>query len=295
MDNDNTGTIIRGVGGFYHVDTGSEIVECRARGIFRKNNIKPCVGDDVTFERTEDTEDITGVITSIRERKNHFLRPPVSNIDQFIVVCALADPDPNYTVLDRFLIAAEMENVDIVICFTKTDIASDSIIEAAKEVYSDVYPLLFLDARRHEDVQDIIPYLFEKKSALAGPSGAGKSTILNTLRSDAGAKTGAVSEKTGRGRHTTRHVELFRMEFGGMVFDTPGFTSFDIPEIEPADLTELYPDLYRYVESCRYKGCLHDQEPGCGVREAVEQGDIHPLRYQSYLEQLTQLRNNRKY
>ncbi len=292
---DNTGTIIRGVGGFYHVDTGTEIVECRPRGIFRKQKIKPCVGDEVSFERTEDTEEVTGVINSIAERKNHFLRPPVSNIDQFIVVCALADPDPNFTVLDRFLLAAERENVEIVICFTKMDIASEARISEAREIYQDVYPLIFLDARKHENVQDMIPYLFDKKSALAGPSGAGKSTILNTLRNDSEARTGTVSEKTGRGRHTTRHVELFRMEFGGMVFDTPGFTSFDIPDMEPEALSELYPDLYRYEGNCRFKGCLHDAEPECGVRAAVEQGDIHPLRYRSYIEQLGLLRNSRRY
>ena len=292
---ENKGTIIRGIGGFYQVDTGTELVECRARGIFRKKNVKPCVGDEVSFERTEDTEDNTGVITEIGERKNHFLRPPVSNIDQFIVVCALADPDPNFIILDRFLIAAEREAVDIVICFTKTDIAAPHIIEEAREVYSNVYPLIFLDARDHENVKDMIPFLFDKKSALAGPSGAGKSTILNTLRNDSGARTGSVSEKTGRGRHTTRHVELFRMEFGGMVFDTPGFTSFDIPEMETAELAGFYPDIYRYAENCRFKGCLHDQEPDCGVREAVERGDIHPLRYQSYKEELELLRNSRKY
>ena len=295
MDSDNTGTIIRGIGGFYHVDTGDTIVECRARGLFRKQNIKPCVGDEVIYELTEDTEELTGVITSIMERKNHFLRPPVSNIDQFIVVCALADPDPNYIILDRFLLAAERESVDIVICFTKKDIAEESVIERVKEIYHDVYPLIFLDARDHENVKDMIPYLFDKKSALAGPSGAGKSTILNTLRKDSGAKTGAVSEKTGRGRHTTRHVELFRMDFGGMVFDTPGFTSFDIPDIQTENLAELYPDLYRYADNCRFKGCLHDREPECSVSTAVERGLIHPLRYKSYLEQLQLLKNSKKY
>lgn len=291
----NKGTIIRGVGGFYLVDTGEEQVECKARGIFRKKNLKPCVGDEVEIEYTQDTEEVTGVITRIAERYNHFQRPPVSNIDQFIVVCALADPDPNFTVLDRFLIAAELENVDIVICFTKTDLAGEEIKKRAVDVYQGVYPLIFTDAREHDTVKELIPYLADKKSALAGPSGAGKSTLLNTLRSDTGVKTGSVSEKTGRGRHTTRHVELFRMEFGGMIFDTPGFTSFDTPELEPAVLSELFPDLYRFSENCRFKGCLHDREPDCAVRAAAEEGEIHPIRYKSYLEELKLIRENKKY
>lgn len=293
---DNEGTIVRGVGGFYYVDTGEEIVECRARGIFRKANVKPCVGDEVTIERTQDTDKAAGFITEIHERRNNFARPPVSNVDQFIVVSALADPEPNYKVLDKFLIAAEMRGIDIVICFTKADLVDDDTIEKAREVYSNVYPLLFLDARDPEQLKDLVPYLFEKKSALAGPSGVGKSTILSTLRRDSSIQTGSVSEKTGRGRNTTRHVELFRMtDFDAMIFDTPGFTSFDLPDLEPAELAEYYPDIYRYAEGCRYNGCLHDREPDCRVTEAVKRGDINSHRYNSYIEELHELQARKKY
>jgi ribosome biogenesis GTPase len=295
---DNEGTIVRGVGGFYYVDTGEHTVECRARGIFRKENIKPCVGDEVSIELVQDSDTLSGVITEIHERKNNFTRPPVSNVDQFIVVSALANPEPNYRVLDKFLIAAEMRNIDIVICFTKKDLVGGGTIERARDVYSSVYPLLFMDARDPECVRDIMPYLFDKKSALAGPSGVGKSTILRTLRRDSSIQTGSVSEKNKRGRNTTRHVELFKMtDFNGMIFDTPGFTSFDLPDIEPGELAEYYPDIYRYAGSgkCRFNMCLHDREPGCCVTEAVERGDINPYRYQSYIDELHELQQRKKY
>ncbi len=286
------GTIIRGVGGFYYVDTGTEVIECRARGKFRKENLKPYVGDFVELERSGDQ----GFITRIGDRKNLFPRPPVANVDQFIVVMALADPDPNFTVLDRFLTAAERNGVDVVICFTKADIAGNSIRKRAEDIYTDLYPLLFMDARNPEDIRDLVPYLFEKKSALAGPSGTGKSTILSKLRQDREILTGSVSDKTGRGRHTTRHVELFSLDFGGMVFDTPGFTSFDIPDLEPSELQDLYPDIERYSRGlCRFNGCLHVSEPGCRVQQAVQEGDIHEERYRSYVRELERIREQRKY
>ena len=289
------GIIVKGIGGFYYVDTGNgEIVECKARGLFRKDNIKPCVGDevDVSVGLTSDE----AVITDIHPRRNHFLRPPVSNVDQFVIVTAMADPAPNFTVLDRFILTAEAENVEIVLCFTKKDLASFKSMKQIREIYGSIYPHLFVDARDPVSVEKLIPFLQGKKSALAGPSGAGKSTILRTLRRDETIQTGSVSEKTGRGRHTTRHVEIFGMGFGGMVFDTPGFTSFDLsPDIEEEVLQELYPEFAGYRERCRFKGCLHWQEPDCAVREAAEKGSIHPLRYESYRKELELLRQEKKY
>ena len=288
------GIIVKGIGGFYYVDTGDEIVECKARGLFRKENIKPCVGDEVDISIGLASDN--AVITEIRERKNYFLRPPVANVDQFVVVASLADPAPNYTVLDRFLMTAEAGGLDILLCFTKKDLASFKIMKTAADIYGKLYPHLFLDAREERSVDGLIPYLKGKKSALAGPSGAGKSTILRTLRGDESIQTGTVSEKTGRGRHTTRHVEIFRMEFGGMMFDTPGFTSFDLSEeVGEEDLQELFPEFREYRSACRFNGCLHLQEPDCAVREAVENGKIHPQRYDSYKEEMALIRQRKKY
>lgn len=289
------GTIIKGIGGFYYVDTGEEIVECKARGLFRKENMKPCVGDEVDISIGLSSDDV--VISRIKERKNHFLRPPVSNVDQFVVVTALVDPEPNQRILDRFIVCAEAKNVDVVLCFTKKDAAGFKAVKQMADTYKGVYPYVFVDGRDPSSVSDLIPYLKDRKSALAGPSGAGKSTILRTLRgNDEKILTGSVSEKTGRGKHTTRHVEVFSLEFGGMVFDTPGFTSFDIfSEIGEDELQEYYPEIAAYRSGCRFKGCYHLSEPGCAVRKAVSEKKIHPARYGSYVTEMELLKQKRKY
>lgn len=284
------GTIVKGIAGFYYVDTGEQIYECKARGVFKNKNEKPVVGDEVDLDTSGDT----AVITKLHKRSNEFIRPPVANVEQFVVVSALADPKPNLVVVDKFLAVAEMNDVDIVLCFTKKDLVSDDEIQAIREIYDGVYPLVFLDVTSEAGVEDLIPYLRDKKSALAGPSGVGKSTILNALRKDIEVETGSVSDKTKRGRHTTRHVELFSLDFGGMVFDTPGFTSFDVPDVDEADLQFLFPDIDRYRGQCRFNGCRHLQEPGCAVREAVEEGDIHQLRYRSYCSQIDEIRERER-
>ncbi|MGN1350948.1 MAG: ribosome small subunit-dependent GTPase A [Anaerovoracaceae bacterium] len=286
-----TGVIVKGIAGFYYVDTGDCVVECKARGVFKNEKLKLAVGDEADVELSPDGK--SGVIVKIHERKNLFQRPPVANVEQFVVVTALADPRPNLAVVDKFLAAAEMNNVDVVLCFTKKDLVSEEMILTMKEIYSSVYPVVFLDLTDQNGVQDLVPYLYEKKSALAGPSGVGKSTILNALRRDSespAAQTGSISEKTKRGRHTTRHVELFPMDFGGHVFDTPGFTSFDAPEVSEDELQELFPEIARYMGSCRFNGCRHLNEPDCAVRKAVEEGEIHKKRYESYCAQMEELR-----
>ena len=216
-----TGTIVKGIAGFYYVDTGEKVYECKARGAFKNAKLKPSVGDIADIDIARGDAD-TGVVVKIHERRNYFLRPPVANIEQFVVVSSLTDPKPNFSVIDKFLAVAEMNNVDIVLCFTKSDLVSEKEIDYMKEVYSSCYPVVFLDLKQENGINDLMPYLFEKRSALAGPSGVGKSTILNALRSRQDpdheeVETGAVSEKTKRGRHTTRHVELFKMDFGGAV------------------------------------------------------------------------------
>lgn len=293
-----TGTIVKGIAGFYYVDTGEKVYECKARGAFKNAKLKPAVGDIADIDIARGDAD-TGVVVKIHERRNYFLRPPVANIEQFVVVSSLTDPKPNFSVIDKFLAVAEMNNVDIVLCFTKSDLVSEKEIDYMKEVYSSCYPVVFLDLKQENGINDLMPYLFEKRSALAGPSGVGKSTILNALRSRQDSdheevETGAVSEKTKRGRHTTRHVELFKMDFGGAVFDTPGFTSFDAPAVQEDELEELFPDIAHYRGRCRFNGCRHVNEPDCAVRAAVEAGEIHEKRYASYLSQLEELRERER-
>jgi ribosome biogenesis GTPase / thiamine phosphate phosphatase len=286
-----SGTIVKGIAGFYYVEAGGVVYECKARGVFKNEKMKPYVGDEVDIDISDDTP----VVVRIHERKNEFLRPPVANVEQFVIVSAMTYPEPNLPVIDKFLVMAELKDVDAVLCFTKVDLVSEKKISEMRAVYSSIYPVAFIDAKDESSVQDLVPYLFEKKSALAGPSGVGKSTILSALRRDTSIQTGAISEKTKRGRHTTRHVELFSLDFGGKVFDTPGFTSFDVPDIGEDELQFLFPDIERYTGQCKFgSGCRHTGEPGCAVCEAVEKGEIHKLRYDSYLSQLAEIREREK-
>ena len=284
------GTIVKGIAGFYYVDTGSAVYECKARGVFKNTSIKPYVGDEVKIDLSADTP----VVREICERKNVFERPPVANVEQFVFVSALKSPDPNFAVIDRFLTAAEKMDVDVVICFNKADLADEEIRRSAESVYGDIYPVVFSDACSGRGVERLRPFLKDRKSALAGTSGVGKSTILNNLIRDAGAETGSISEKTNRGRHTTRHVELFRLEGGGMIFDTPGFMSFDLPVMEDTELPYLFREFDRYAGECRFHGCLHRDEPGCAVKEAAALGKISQSRYHSYLMQLKELGSREK-
>ena len=286
---------MKGIAGFYYVDTGDAVYECKARGSFKNKNKKgaakkPYVGDRVQLDMTDDTP----VITGIKERTSCFDRPPVANIEQFIIVSACVSPDPNLAVVDRFITMAEMNDIEVVICFTKADLASEELKERLKNIYENVYPVIFIDARKREDAAVLASYLNGKKTALAGPSGVGKSTVTNSLISDAPAETGEVSEKTRRGRHTTRHVELFRLADGGMLFDTPGFTSFDVPQMEEDRLRYLFREFSELNYNCKFAGCMHQNEPGCAVKAALAAGKISLSRYNSYISQLEEIRERKR-
>lgn len=281
---------MKGIAGFYYVDTGNDVYECKARGVFKNKSQKPYVGDEVVLDFTGGSP----VITEIGERRNVFERPPVANVEQFIVVSAFESPAPNFIVIDKFLTMAELKNVDVVMCFNKLDLAAEKDVERLKEIYSGIYPILFADARSEEGLEALRPYLKGKRSALAGPSGVGKSTMMNSLIRGLNAETGTVSEKTKRGRHTTRHVELFHLETGGMIFDTPGFTSFDAPPVDEAELQFMFPEFSDYIDDCRFNGCRHLNEPGCAVKEAVSSGKISESRYRSYLSQLEEIRERER-
>lgn len=286
------GLITKGIGGFYYVLTEEGMIEAKGRGIFKKDGITLAVGDLVELELTEDGK---GVINSIEPRKNQFIRPPIVNVDTFIVVFAPKKPKPNYILIDKFLIMAEMNGIEPIICLNKCDLADEEEIEEIKRIYGDVYPVITVSCVTEQGLDQLKSVVTGKKAALAGPSGVGKSTILNHLHPQANMETGSISHKTSRGKHTTRHVEIFQLEEGGMIYDTPGFTSFEILEAEEDNLSHYYPELERYLGQCRYDNCRHKSEPDCAVVRAVKNKEIHPLRYESYLSNLEEIRNKKRY
>ena len=288
------GTIIKALSGFYYVDTGEEIYACRARGIFKNQGIKPYVGDEVDMEVTHE-QDKEGFITAINERKNSFIRPPIANVQQFAVIASAARPDPNTDIIDKFLANAEKAGTEIVICINKTDIDKKGNTEWLKSIYSDIYRVFIVSGKTGEGLEELKSVLAGKRTAFAGASGLGKSTILNGLHPDAPAETGSVSEKTKRGRHTTRHVELFRLDNGGEIYDTPGFTSFETTDATEEELQHLFPEISRFAGKCRFDNCRHIAEPECAVRQALDRGDISISRYESYLSQLEEIKERNSY
>ena len=288
------GLIIRGVGGFYYVETETGVIEAKERGIFRKDGFVLCVGDVVDISLLPEDPG-KGVIDKVFPRKNSFSRPPVANVDMFLVVFSVKTPKPNFPVIDRFLVNAEMNGIRAAICLNKADLAGKKETEDIMKIYSAAYDIFPVSAATGEGIDAVVPLLNGKKTALAGPSGVGKSSLLNVLVPEAGSRTGEVSSRTRRGKHTTRHVELFHGPGGGMIFDTPGFTSFESSEADEERLSMYYPEMAKLAGMCRYDDCRHLKEPGCAVREAVEAGEIHPVRYNNYVAYMEELKNRRKY
>ena len=290
------GKICKGIAGFYYVHDGhSRIYECKAKGIFRNQKIKPLPGDNVEFTVLSEAES-EGSITAILPRKNQLIRPAVSNVDQALVVFALTSPEPNFNLLDRFLISMEQQNLPTVICFNKQDLDSGAKEQECRERYrSSGNTVVFASVQQEEGMESIRELLRGRTSVLAGPSGVGKSSLMNHLQPEAAMETGAISEKIQRGRHTTRHSELFYLEEDTFLMDTPGFTSLNITGIEAGDLHGYFPEFLPYEANCRFLDCVHVGERDCGVKKALEEGKICRGRYENYLQIYQELKDKKKY
>ncbi len=276
-----TGRIVKALSGFYYVDTGEgALVPCRGRGKLRHQRIAPLVGDRVEFTATQDGK---GMVDAVLPRKNQFSRPAVANLDQMVIVCSGAVPVTDPFLIDRMAAMAEWKGCEPLIVFNKCDLER---AEGLAELYRKAgFPTLQMSAETGEGVDALAAALAGRVSAFTGNSGVGKSSILNALQPSFGLEVGEVSEKLGRGRHTTRHVELFPVA-GGLVADTPGFSSFDVEQMEAIPKGELagaFREFVPYLGRCRFQGCAHVKERGCAVRAAVEAGEIAPSRHKSYV------------
>ncbi len=289
------GKIIKGIAGFYYVYTESGLVECKAKGIFRKDNVKPLVGDDVEIQITDEAA-LKGNIIHILPRHNALIRPASANIDQALVIFAVAGPAPNFNLLDRFLIAMERQNLPVIICFNKAELAGGGEREQlAKDYEGSGCRVLFASGKEGWGISGIRDCLSGKTTVLAGPSGVGKSTIVNSLAPCARMETGEISRKTQRGKHTTRHAELFALSADTFIMDTPGFTALELSEMEKEELKGYYPEFGKYEENCRFGGCVHINEPDCGVKEALALGKISRVRYDNYRLLFEEIRGRKKY
>lgn len=287
---------MKGIAGFYYVHAeDGEVYECKAKGIFRKDNQKPLVGDDVEVQIL-DGEEKTGSIISIMPRRNSLVRPAVANVDQAFVIFAVENPRPNYMLLDRFLIMMEQEGIPAVICFNKIDLASQEELEFLNETYTNCgYHVILSSASMGEGVEEIRQVLQGKTTVVAGPSGVGKSSLTNLLQGEVQMETGEISKKLKRGRHTTRHSQVIPVAADTYLVDTPGFTSLYLTDMEEQDLKDYFREFRQYEGKCRFQGCRHIHEPGCAVKEALEEQKISRIRYEDYLGLYEELKEKRRY
>lgn len=290
------GKIIKGIAGFYYVHVnGCGIYECKAKGVFRKENQKPLVGDDVELD-VLDEEKKLGNISRIYPRNSALIRPAVANVDQALVIFSIVKPQPNFNLLDRFLIMMKQQKLPCIICFNKLDIDDDSVGQQYQEIYEACgYKTLLLSANKGLGVDELKALLKGKTTTVAGPSGVGKSSLINCLQSQITMETGSISEKIERGKHTTRHCELIAIEEDTFILDTPGFSSLGLFDLEKEELAQLYPEFSEHEKFCKFGGCSHINEPVCGVKEAVELGQISKLRYDNYTLLYEELKTKKKF
>ena len=289
------GKILKAISGFYYVHVvESGIYECKAKGIFRRQGIRPLVGDMVEIDVIDEAEK-EGNLVRVLPRKSVLVRPAVANVDMALIVFAVADPDPHFNLLDRFLVLMARQDVPVCICFNKTDLDDGGLCRR----YADDYaacgaPVEFVSVRRDEGIGRIMERLRGKTTTIAGPSGAGKSSLINRLQSDTQMETGELSRKIRRGKQTTRHTQLIHIEGSSYIMDTPGFSSLYLPGMDKGELQGCYQEFAEYEPQCRFVGCSHISEPDCGVKRAVAEGKISALRYENYVQLYEELKAQEK-
>ncbi|NQX65639.1 ribosome small subunit-dependent GTPase A [Paenibacillus alba] len=304
------GTITKALSGYYYVlPEGAELaaantITCRGRGVFKNRNITPLVGDRVMYEETENGE---GTVTEIFPRTSELIRPPIANVNLVVLVFSVTEPVLNLQLLDKFLVHIENTGIDVLLCFTKSDLlTADSDASGAKDMtvaeleritklYEGIgYTIQKTSSKLHEGVESILQHLDGAVSVFAGQSGVGKSSLLNEMISGLNLETNAISQRLGRGKHTTRHVELMPLTNGGLVADTPGFSQLDFMEVEAEGLSDCFREFAAIAEGCRFRGCLHLHEPDCKVRDGVAEGTIAASRYDHYLLFLAEIKDRKR-
>jgi ribosome small subunit-dependent GTPase A len=288
------GKIIKGIAGFYYVSEGKNIYSCKAKGIFRNRGIKPLVGDNVEFDIINEN-DKEGNIIEILPRTNQIIRPAVANIDQVLLVQSVKKPKPQLLMLDKYLISMSFQKIPVSIVWNKIDLLEDLDKEYIESIFTAYkmagYEMIEVSTVNNEGVLKLREVLNKKTTVFAGPSGVGKSSIINMLVPKAFMETGSISERIERGKHTTRHSQLFLVEENSFICDTPGFTSMDIEKIDKNDLRLYYPEFSRFEGKCRFNGCVHVAEPDC----AVKCEEVSKIRYNNYIKLYEELKKVRKY
>ena len=290
------GKIIKGIAGFYYIYAeDGNIYECKAKGIFRKDNFKPLVGDNVEITVLNE-EEKEGSVTSILPRRNSLIRPAVAILDQALLIFAMENPKPNFLLLDRFLIMMKQQEIPAVICFNKKDVGEKEEMEKLYEIYTGCgYRVVLSSTYEGEGMDEIHEILKGKTTVVAGPSGVGKSSITNCMQGEVQMETGEISKKLKRGKHTTRHSQVIPVEKNTFLVDTPGFSSLYLTDMKEEELRDYFPEFVMYEPQCRFQGCMHIHEPGCAVKKALSEGKISQQRYDNYLALYEELKEKRRY